>query len=87
MTDPVDWGIAALSRHYGCPEAEIRADIADYILDESGVRQHIPPENLIWSLIGALGALNDWGYDDATVTAAENAPPEPASGGGPENSR
>jgi hypothetical protein len=81
MTDPADLGITALSRHYGRPEAEIRADIADYVLDESGVRQHIPAESLILSLAAALGALNDCGCDDATVTAAENPPPDTRSGG------
>jgi hypothetical protein len=70
--DPVDLGIAALSRHYGVPEAELRADLATYDLDETGVTQHISPESVISSLAGALGALNDFGYDDASVTEAEN---------------
>jgi hypothetical protein len=71
-TDSVDLGIAALVRHYGVPEAEIRADLADIIMDETGVTQHISPENVILMLAGALGALNDSGYDDAAVTVAEN---------------
>jgi hypothetical protein len=61
----IDEGIAALARHYGVPEAEIIEDLY------GGCRSRVSLEDVAESLVTVLGVLNDFGFDDAAVTAAE----------------
>lgn len=65
-----DAGIRALARHYGTPEAEVTETLADAA--DGGLRSRVLLENVAMALIAALSTLNDFGFDDAAVTAVEN---------------
>jgi len=64
----IDEAITALARHYGCTEAEITEDLAD--MSELAGRS-VLLESVTRSLINALSTLNDYGFDDGAVSAAE----------------
>ena len=66
----MDAGISALARHYGVTEAEITEDLADMHGD---VGRASLLEGVTRSLIAALWALNDCGFDDAAVTRWEDS--------------
>jgi hypothetical protein len=74
-TKIIDEGIAALARHYGVSEAEIVEELVGML--ESGLCGQAPLEVVVGSLIAALYALHLHGFDDAAVTAAEEAEPSP----------
>ena len=67
-TDVIDEAITALARHYGRTEAEIASDLAD-MWEWDG--RSVLLEKVTRSLIAALSTLNDYGFDDGAVSAAE----------------
>ncbi len=65
--------ITALARHYGTPEAEVMANLAD--MADAGHRSLDLLENAAMALAVALDKLTYAGFDDAAFTAWEKLAP------------